>query len=259
MKKILIPLLALVAAACGQPAQGPSTPPRLEKTAGGTQLIVDGGPMLVLGCELKNSSSSSREFMEGVWPRLQETGVNTVIGSISWEQVEPEEGVFDFRAVDDMVLGARKHGLKLIFIWFASWKNGITSYTPQWVKRDTGRFPLAMTPEGRSLPILSTLSEEACLADARAFAATMRHIREIDSRDHTVLMMQVENEVGLHGHTRDHHPLAVGAYSKPVPSELIDALSRGGLLPRDHRGLEGGRKPRRRKLGGGLRPLRPGR
>ena len=110
MRKLLIPLLAFAAAGCAPVSEEPACPPRLEKTAGGTRLVVDGKPFLVLGCELKNSSSSSKAFMESVWPALKETGVNTVIGSISWEQVEPEEGTFDFRAVDDMVLGARENG-----------------------------------------------------------------------------------------------------------------------------------------------------
>lgn len=245
MKKWLIPLVALAAAACAPASEKPACPPSLEKTANGTRLVVDGKPFLVLGCELKNSSSSSKAYMEPVWQSLKETGVNTVIGSISWEQVEPEEGVFDFRAVDDMVLGARENGFKLVFIWFASWKNGITSYTPAWVKRDPERFPLALTLEGKQLPILTTLSEASAEADAKAFAATMKHLREIDGQEHTVLMIQVENEVGLHGHTRDYHPLAVKAYDEAVPSGLMAYLSENeaSLLPETREAWERTGKP----------------
>jgi hypothetical protein len=34
-------------------------------------------------------------------------------------------------------------------------------------------------------------------ADAKAFAAVMKHIRQVDSKDHTVIAVQVENEVGV--------------------------------------------------------------
>ena len=85
------------------------------------------------------------------------------------EVTAPEEGKFDFTVVDNLVADARSHNLKLALLWFGSWKNGITSYTPTWVKKDTGRFPLAQTPKGKPLPILTTLGSETCQADAKAF------------------------------------------------------------------------------------------
>ena len=151
--------------------------PQLEKRGDVTQLIVQGKPWLVLGCELGNSTSSSREYMQSVWPKLKESGVNTVLAVVSWEQTEPVEGQFDFTVVDDLVNDARKHDMKLALLWFGSWKNGITSYTPTWVKKDSKRFPLAMTPEGKPLPILTTLGTETCEADAKAFAAGIQGIK----------------------------------------------------------------------------------
>lgn len=207
--------------------------PHLEKRGNVTQLIVDSKPWLILGCELGNSTSSSKEYMEQYWEKLQASGVNTVLAVVSWEQTEPEEGKFDFTVVDDLLEGARAHDMKLALLWFGSWKNGVTSYNPIWVKEDTERFPLAQTPEGKNLPILSTLGEETCKADAKAFAAMMQHLKERDSIDQTVVMVQMENEVGLHGHPRDYCPLANEAFAGQVPEQLIAHLQKNkdSLLP----------------------------
>lgn len=209
------------------------TPPHLEQRGEATQLIVNGKPWLVLGCELGNSSSSSREYMKEIWPKLKESGVNTVLAAVSWEQIEPKEGEFDFSVVDGLLADARANDMKLSLLWFGSWKNGITSYTPKWVKNDTVRFPLAKTPEMRPLPILSTLGNETNTADAKAFAALMRHLKEVDAEDQTVVMMQMENEVGLHGHPRDFSPMAEEAFRSEVPSELTGWLTahKEELLP----------------------------
>ncbi len=207
--------------------------PHLEKRGDVTQLIVKGEPWLVLGCELRNSSSSSRTYMASCWDQLAQTGVNTVLAVVSWEQTEPQEGVFDFAVVDALLADAREHRMKLAVLWFGSWKNGITSYTPVWVKRDTARFPLAETPDGKKLPILSTLGMETAKADARAFAALMRHLKEVDGDEQTVIMIQMENEVGLHGYPRDYCPLAEKAFAGEVPRALTGYLEthRDNLLP----------------------------
>ena len=218
---------------CGGSGSEECQPPHLEKRGNVTQLIVKGRPFLALACELGNSTSSSREYMAPHWDRLKAAGVNTVLAVVSWEQTEPEEGRFDFTVVDNLLADARAHDMKLALLWFGSWKNGITSYTPKWVKRDTKRFPLAQTPDGKPLPILSTLGEASCQADAKAYAALMRHLKERDAREQTVVMMQVENEVGLHGHPRDYCPLAEAAFKGQVPKELTAWLSahRDSLLP----------------------------
>lgn len=246
-KWITLVLLLMVAffAGCGTNDVRPAdavNPPHLEKRGSVTQLIVQGRPWLVLGCELGNSNSSSREYMQSIWPKLKDAGVNTVLAVVSWEQTEPEEGKFDFTVVDNLVADARSHNLKLALLWFGSWKNGITSYTPTWVKKDTGRFPLAQTPEGKPLPILTTLGAETCQADAKAFAAMIRHLKEIDAAHQTVVMVQMENEVGLHGHPRDYCPLAEEAYQGQVPQALTDWLSthKETLLPETRQAWEQG-------------------
>ena len=98
--------------------------PHLQQHGTTKQLIVDGKPFLMLGGELQNSSMSSAEFMIEVWPKMAATNVNTLLGCVPWEMIEPEEDKFDFSELDKVVLGAREYGLHLILLWFGSWKNG---------------------------------------------------------------------------------------------------------------------------------------
>ncbi len=202
-----------------------ATAPYLRKNGTATQLIVDGAPFLVRGGELMNSSSSNLDYMQPIWERMTALKLNTVLAAVSWELIEPEEGQFDFTLVDGLLRGARQHGLRLILLWFGSWKNGMSSYIPLWVKRDTARFPRA-TIAGKTAEVLSPLAEANWQADARAFAALMQHLKQADAGHHTVIMVQVENEVGILGDSRDRSELAERAFAAPVPQELLDDLVR---------------------------------
>jgi beta-galactosidase GanA len=232
MRNLLLSLstvaLVSIAAAPGV-AQNPdgASQPHLEKRGAVTQLIVDGKPYLMLAGELNNSSSSSLQFMKPIWPKLAEVPLNTVLTPLSWELVEPAEGHYDFTLVDGLLDQARAQHLHIVFLWLASWKNGMSSYAPEYVKQDAKRFPRAVV-QGEPSPILSTIagvSDATRQADAHAFAAVMAHLKQVDSRDHTVLMMQVENEVGVLGDTRDHSEAANKAFAGPVPAELTRYLA----------------------------------
>jgi hypothetical protein len=199
--------------------------PSLRKQGTATQLIVEGKPYLMLAGELHNSACSNVEYMDGVWPRMKQLNMNTILAPVSWELIEPEEGTFDFTLVDAMIQGAEKSGIKLVILWFASWKNGGSIYMPSWVKKDYKRFPRAMNREGTSIEILSTFGEESMKADAKAFAAFMKYIHERD-KNHTILMVQVENEMGILNTIRDFSPAANKAFSGPIPQELSNYLSK---------------------------------
>lgn len=198
--------------------------PHLRKQGSATQLIVDRHPFLVIGGELHNSSSSSLDYMRPVWERLVALHLNTVLAPVSWELVEPEEGKFDFSLLDGLIHEARRHDLRLILLWFGSWKNGMSSYVPAWLKRDYHRFPRVQLQGGQTVEVLSPLAEANWQADARAFARLMRHLHEVDDQDHTVVMVQVENEVGVLGDSRDRSDAANTAFSGNVPEELLDQL-----------------------------------
>lgn len=219
---ILLLLLFIVQSGAVQ-AQ-PTSAPHLEKRGAATQLIVDGKPFLMLGGELHNSSSSSLEYMKPIWPKLQALGLNTVFTPLSWELIEPTEGMYDFSLVDGLIDQARAAHEHIVFLWLASWKNGMSSYAPVWVKEDTKRFPRVME-FGKEVEILSPLGKATEAADEHAFSALMRHIRQADGSQHTVLMMQVENEVGVLGDSRDHSPAANAVFDDAVPQKLTAYLA----------------------------------
>jgi beta-galactosidase GanA len=205
--------------------------PRLEKQGTAARLVVDGKPMLLLCGELHNSSTGGLDYMRPIWNRMAEKNLNSVIAAVSWELIEPTEGGFDFTLVDSTIAGVRAANLKLIIIWFASWKNGGSIYMPAWVKKDDKKFLRVKDASGKSLEILSTFGEATMMADAKAFAALMRHIKETDSRYQTVVMVQVENEMGvldnpgLTGNAvRDFSPAADAAFHGEVPTTLIKYL-----------------------------------
>jgi hypothetical protein len=196
--------------------------PHLEKRGSATQLIVDGKPFLILGGELHNSSSSNLDYMKPIWTGLAGMGLNTVITPLSWELVEPTEGQYDFALVDGLLAQARASHAKIVFLWLASWKNGMSSYAPVWVKQHTKRFPRVVL-KGREIEVLSPASMATQQADARAFTALMQHIKQTDT-DHTVVMMQVENEVGVLGDSRDRSAAADREFNASVPAELTRYL-----------------------------------
>ena len=202
--------------------------PHLSKQGSAMQLIVHGKPFLILGGELGNSTASSLDYLQPSWEKFKAANINTILAPVYWELIEPQEGTFDFSLVNDLISDARHHNLKLVLLWFGSWKNSMSCYAPSWVKRDFRRFPRAQDKGGRSMEMLTSFSRNNLEADKNAFVALMRHLRAIDAREQTVIMVQVENEVGMIPDARDHHPDATKAFQLPVPPELVRYLQEHG-------------------------------
>lgn len=210
--------------------------PYLKRENGRTTLYVEGKPFHARAGEIHNSSASSLKYMqERVWPALRPLHLNCVVAPIYWECVEPEEGTFDFTLLDGLLEQARQEGVRLVLLWFGLWKNSASTYVPGWVKRDPERFWTVKAAHGemlgymgKGMRIISPLCEEAATADARAFAAVMRHIREIDEGISTVITVQVENEIGILGSARDHGELADEEFGKAVPEEVGKAFGVSG-------------------------------
>jgi hypothetical protein len=237
-------VLAALAASFG----GAATPrpiPRLERVEGRFRLLVDGEPFLILGAQAHNSSASAPAALEQFFEGVRVLGANTAEAPVYWELIEPEPGRFDFRLVDELVAGARRAGVRLVVLWFASWKNGEMHYAPAWVKRDPATYRRVVGPGGDEREILSPTGTDARDADARAFAALMGHLKATDEADRTVILVQVENETGLMGTDRDYSEDATRLFRSTVPDELTRFLAghRAALAPSlDAAWAQGGRR-----------------
>jgi len=189
------------------------------------QLIVHDRPFLIRGGEIGNSSAGTAAQADRILPELARMHLNTVLMPVAWEQVEPKEGFFDFTILDHWIDVARTQNLHLVLLWFGSWKNAFSEYAPAWVKADMKRFPRAQSAHGGPLEILSTFGTETLGADSRAFQALMAHLREKDQEQQTVLMVQVENEIGYLGPGRDRSPEADQQFNGSVPREFLAGLA----------------------------------
>ena len=199
--------------------------PHLRRQGTAVQLVVDGQPFLIRGGELGNSTASNSTYLQPFWTRFAELNLNTVLAPVYWDLVEPEEGRFDFSLLDRLVAQARAGKMRLVLLWFGSWKNSMSCYAPAWVKRDTRRFPRATDLDGTRHEILTPFASANRDADARAFAALQRHLREADSASSTVLMVQVENEIGMIPAACDHSAEGDRAFAASVPRELVEYLA----------------------------------
>jgi Domain of unknown function (DUF5597)/Glycosyl hydrolases family 35 len=215
--------LCLLLALTILPAAIAAEAPRLVEKDGRFALMVDGRPYLILGGQIHNSSGWPSELPQ-VWQSMAALHANTVEAPVYWEQLEAQQGHFDFSNVDEIVKGARAANLHVILLWFGTWKNGNNHYAPQWVKADTKRYPRMIRADGEPIDVFSANSRNTLEADKAAFVALMRHVKEIDSEEHTVLMIQVENESGGVGSVRDFSAESNKEFAGQAPADLLAAL-----------------------------------
>ncbi len=216
---IIFLLLLIVSPSLLQSAE----PPRVVQKDGRWALLVDGRPYLILGGQIHNSSAWPSELPQ-VWDSLAKLHANTVEAPVYWEQMERREGQFDFGNVDAIVKGVREHNLHVVLLWFGTWKNGNMHYVPEWVKTDTKRFPRVINKDGEPIDVLSAHSRTTLQADKAAFVALMRHLKALDQTEHTVLLVQVENESGIIGSVRDFSPAANAQFAGQVPPDLLNIV-----------------------------------
>jgi len=192
-------------------------------------LMVDGAPYLILGAQSHNSSAWPGTLPK-VWAAIDDLHANTLEIPVYWEQFEPEQGRFDPSIVDLMIKGAREHNVRLVFLWFGTWKNGSGHYIPLWAKSHPDMFTHITGNRGSSVDSPSPLATACMEADKKAFSALMRHIKSVDPV-HTVIMIQVENEPGAWGSIRDYSPEAEKVFAAPVPADFLKALGgRNGAM-----------------------------
>jgi hypothetical protein len=196
--------------------------PRLVKKDGRYALFVDGAPYFVLGAQVNNSSGWPA-MLPQVWQAMEYLHANTVEIPVYWEQFEPREGQFDNSVVDTLLTQARAHRMRLVLLWFGTWKNGNPHYVPEWMKLAPERYPYVVDKDGHPADSPSPFAAASMAADAKAFAALMRHLKTADPQ-RTVLMVQVENEPGTGGDLRDHSPAAQKVFDSPVPADVLKAM-----------------------------------
>jgi beta-galactosidase GanA len=229
MQNFKLPILFFIVSALYHEtisAQQNDKQPRLVQVHGVTQLFVSGKPFLILGGELGNSTASYIDYMRPAWPKLKSMRLNTVLAPVYWELVEPFEGKFDFRLVDSLMAEARNQDLKLILLWFGSWKNSMSCYAPEWVKLNQQRFERAKDSKGHGLEMLSAFNKANLNADITAFTALMKHIAQVDAAERTVVMIQVENEIGMLTEAREYTDAANLAFQQKVPDQLMHYLNK---------------------------------
>jgi len=205
-------------------AAGATPIPQIVSKDGRHALMVDGAPFLVLGAQVNNSSNWP-QALDDVWPAIDVVKPNTVMVPVAWEQVEAKEGTFDFSFVDVLLKQAREKDVRLVLLWFATWKNNSPNYAPDWVKLDNTRFPRVVTADGRTLNSLSPHAQATLDADRKAFVALMTHLKAADPQ-RTVIMVQPQNEPGTYGSVRDFSPLAQKVFEGPVPDALLKKLGK---------------------------------
>src|SRR5215472_10259496 len=196
--------------------------PKLVEKDGRWALLVDGQPYLMLGGQVHNSSAWPSE-LQRIWKALAELHANTVEAPVYWEQVEAQPGKYIWDNVDLLVKGAREHNFHVVLLWFGTWKNGNMHYVPGWVKTDAKRFPRVIRADGEPIDVLSASSKSNLDADKAAFIALMKHLKSLDETEHTILMVQVENESGIIGSPRDFSPESNKEFAGQVPADMLAA------------------------------------
>jgi beta-galactosidase GanA len=224
--RLILPLLLVLGLAAPAAAQSAPPLPRVGSENGRHALYVDGAPYLILGGQANNSSNYPA-MLPQVWPTIRALHANTLEIPVAWEQIEPVEGRFDFSWIDALIPQARENNVRLVLLWFGTWKNTGPAYMPEWVKSDTRRFPRMVTKAGKTHYVPSPHGRATLEADKRAFVALMRHIREIDPQ-HTVIMVQPENEVGSYDSPRDFSPEANRLFAQPIPADLARKVGKRG-------------------------------
>ena len=193
--------------------------PRIIEKNGRHTLLVDGKPYFMLGGQAHNSSGWPG-MLPQVWDAVKAMHLNTVEIPIYWEQIEPQPGKFDFSVVNTLLSQARAHNVRLVLLWFGTWKNGSNHYTPAWMKRDAAKYPNITGKNGQPVDSPSPHYPAMMDLDIRAFSTVMRHLKQADPQ-HIVIMVQVENESGAWDSMRDYSPVAQKLFEGQVPAELL--------------------------------------
>lgn len=206
---------SLAPSASAPRAQNNSDMPQMRVLNDRKVLFVDGQPFLILGLQWDCDDCFARKIMDPLFLEAAKMGCNTAVLPLYWREVEPQEGRFDFAMLDDRIEMARRNGLRIAVPWFATWKDGCLNYAPDFVKSDLRRFRRAQQADGTPLRNFSCpTSSETFAADRKALQAIFTHLKGVDSSHHTVILFQMENEVGILGTDRCYCPVCTKGFEE---------------------------------------------
>jgi hypothetical protein len=223
--KVLLPMAAIICIVTFMTAgptlgqAGVRTIPKIVEKDNRHALFVDGQPFLMLGGQAHNSSAWPG-MLPHVWSAVKAMHANTLEVPIYWEQIEPQPGKYDFSLVDTLLKQARQNNVRLVLLWFATWKNGSNHFMPEWMKREALKYPNISGRNGQPVDSPSPHTQAAMEADAKAFASVMGYLKKADMQ-FTVLMVQVQNEPGSWGSVRDYSAAAQKLFEGRVPDSLL--------------------------------------
>ena len=186
--------------------------PKIEKVNNGFCFMINDRPYIMLAGEVHNSACTSRLYMQKVWEKAKAINCNTVLTPVYWEIIEPEESLYDFSSLEWLITDARKFDLKLVLLWFGSWKNGHSTYVPEWIKTNLERFPRVENEYGIKTKALSMFGSDIFSVEVKAFQKLMNFVKNFDYKEQTIIALQIENEVGVLGTRRDYSPAAMEAW-----------------------------------------------
>lgn len=223
MNNMKRPILTLFCAllSFGLLAQPSATPlPQLIKHDNGAYVFyVDGKPFTMLGGQSGNSNNWPA-MHENLFNVMAQMHANTLEVPIYWEEIEPAEGKYRFDSIKTIIDEARRHDIRLVLLWFATWKNGSGHYMPEWMKLDSKKYFNVVGKDGRPIDSPSPHCTAAMEKDAKAFAKVMQFLKECDPC-HTVIMMQVQNEPGTWDSVRDYSQSVDKLFRSAVPDALL--------------------------------------
>ena len=205
-----------------EPVRSEARPlPRLVEKDGRFALFVDDAPFLIMGIE--DLTMGDWPTRSNVWNALEYMHVNTVEIAVYWQDFEPQPGHYDYAVIDRLLGEARDHDVRLVPLWFGTYKNGRPHYMPDWMKLDPARYAHALDKNGQAVDSPSPFAAASLDADKRAFAALLTHLKAVDPQ-RTVIMVQVENETGNWNSVRDYSTAAQRQFQASVPPEILKAM-----------------------------------
>jgi hypothetical protein len=174
----------------------------LKKLNGHTALYVDNNPFIILGLQLDCDSCYDSSTIDDLMKQIGVLGGNTAACLLYWRLIEPEEGQYDFSILESMIESAKRYDLRIVLVWFGSYKNACTHYAPDWFQNTPQKYRHAHLESGEQLRYVACPNcNESLEKDKQAVVKVFEYLRDYDT-EKRVILFQVNNESGLIGTDR---------------------------------------------------------